>query len=37
MKYPNEPMNWLESVNTMCGAGDPAMKEGLGIHVYAFN
>ena len=21
----------------MCGAGEPNMKDGLGIHVYAFN
>ena len=21
----------------MCGAGNPAMKDGLGIHLYAFN
>jgi homogentisate 1,2-dioxygenase len=21
----------------MCGAGDPAMKDGIGIHTYAFN
>lgn len=21
----------------MCGAGDPAMKDGLGIHLYGFN
>ena len=39
MKYPREGLarNWLQSINTMCGAGDPAMKDGLGIHVYACN
>ena len=21
----------------MCGAGDPAMKDGIGMHVYSFN
>ena len=31
------PKNWLEGISTMCGAGDPAMKDGLGIHVYACN
>ena len=39
MKYPGQgqQVNWLESIKTMAGAGDPVMKDGLGIHVYACN
>ena len=39
MKYPAEGkgQNWLQSIKSMAGAGDPAMKDGLGIHVYACN
>ena len=38
MKYPEGKLvNWVHSITTMMGAGDPAMKDGLGIHVYACN
>lgn len=39
MQYPaqGEARNWLQGITTMCGAGDPSMKDGLGIHVYACN
>jgi homogentisate 1,2-dioxygenase len=37
IKYPKESKSFIESISTMCGAGDPAMKDGLSIHTYAFN
>lgn len=38
MKYPQgQEKNFIQGINTVCGAGDPAMKDGLGIHVYACN
>ena len=30
-------VNFVEGIKTMCGAGDPAMKDGLGIHAYSCN
>lgn len=33
-----EPLvNFVQGIKTMCGAGDPAMKDGLGIHGYVCN
>mgnify|MGYP000930980434 CR=1 FL=1 len=32
----HEGVNFFDSIKTMCGAGSPAMKNGLGIHQYAF-
>lgn len=40
MKYPNADetkVNFIQGIKTMCGAGDPAMKDGLGIHGYTCN
>lgn len=34
---PHTPTNFVQGIKTMCGAGDPAMKDGLGIHLYGFN
>lgn len=40
MKYPDaeqQRTNFVQGIKTMCGAGDPAMKDGLGIHGYVCN
>ena len=39
MEYPGpiERKDFVAGISTMCGAGDPAMKDGLGIHLYACN
>ena len=29
-------INFIQGIKSMCGAGDPALKNGLGIHAYAF-
>lgn len=31
----NESVDWINSLNLVAGAGDPSMKSGLGIYVYA--
>jgi len=33
----SEKLNFVEGIKSLCGAGDPSMKDGLGIHTYAFN
>lgn len=30
-------MNFVESLRTLCGHGDPTLKEGLAVHTYAFD
>jgi homogentisate 1,2-dioxygenase len=39
LSFPDKDQNvtFVDGVKTMCGAGDPAFKDGLGIHLYAFN
>lgn len=39
IKYPenSDKVNFIQGIKTMCGAGDPSMKDGLGIHSYACN
>ena len=46
MKYP-EPgtgidgkdpkINFVQGIKTICGAGDPSVKNGIGIHTYVCN
>ncbi len=33
--YPSEKTDWVRSLFTLCGAGNPATKEGFAIHIYA--
>ncbi len=33
--YPEAPTDWLASLVTFAGAGDPALQAGLAIHLYA--
>ena len=39
MKVPeaSNSHNFIQGIKTMCGAGDPSMKNGIGMHVYTFN
>jgi homogentisate 1,2-dioxygenase len=34
MKF-EEDTTFIGGIRSMCGAGDPAMKDGLGIHTYS--
>ncbi|KAL1866685.1 hypothetical protein Daus18300_006629 [Diaporthe australafricana] len=31
------PVTFVESLRTLCGHGDPTLKEGLAVHAYAFD
>lgn len=31
------PVNFVESLRTLCGHGDPTLKEGLAVHTFAFD
>lgn len=31
------PVNFVEGLRTLCGHGDPTLKEGLAVHTYAFD
>lgn len=33
----NKKVDFVEGLNTICGAGDPKLKQGLAIHIYACN
>lgn len=33
----NESVDFVEGLNTVCGAGDPKLKHGLAIHIYSCN
>ncbi|KAK4873701.1 hypothetical protein RN001_013061 [Aquatica leii] len=33
----NEKKDFVEGLNTVCGSGDPRLKHGIAIHVYACN
>ncbi|XP_022916677.2 homogentisate 1,2-dioxygenase [Onthophagus taurus] len=35
--FPKDQIDFVEGLNTVCGAGDPKMKSGLAIHVYICN
>ena len=39
MKHKDESqkVNFFQGITTMCGAGEPASKAGIGIHGYACN
>lgn len=41
MQYPaagdSQLVNFVQGIKSMCGAGDPAMKDGLAIHGYVCN
>ncbi|XP_054265889.1 homogentisate 1,2-dioxygenase [Macrosteles quadrilineatus] len=30
----DELVDWVEGLNTVCGAGDPTMRSGISIHIY---
>lgn len=30
-------VDFVEGLNTVCGAGDPKVKQGLAIHIYSCN
>ena len=32
-----EKVNWVEGLKTVCGAGDPRLRNGVVIHVYTCN
>lgn len=32
-----ETVDWVEGLHTICGAGDPTTRSGIGIHVYLCN
>jgi homogentisate 1,2-dioxygenase len=38
-KFPEdgEEVKFLEGIQTICGAGEPAMKDGLTMHMFSFN
>ncbi|KAK7698042.1 hypothetical protein SLS64_012920 [Diaporthe eres] len=33
----HRPVNFVESLRTLCGHGDPTLKEGLAVHTFAFD
>lgn len=33
----DDRVNFVDGLRTVCGHGDPTLKEGLAVHVYAFN
>lgn len=33
----NKPTDFVEGLNTVCGAGDPKLRHGLAIHIYSCN
>ena len=34
---PSTPTDWLDGMQTFAGAGDPAIKRGMAVHLYAAN
>ncbi len=34
---PSEPTNWLQGLTTFAGAGDPSIRRGAAVHLYAAN
>ncbi|KUI54266.1 Homogentisate 1,2-dioxygenase [Cytospora mali] len=32
-----QPVTFVEGLHTLCGHGDPTLKEGMAVHVYAFD
>lgn len=36
-KDATDRVNFVDGLRTVCGHGDPTLKEGLAVHVYAFN
>ena len=34
---PTKEVDFVDGLASICGAGDPAMRHGLGIHIYAAN
>lgn len=32
-----QPVTFVEGLHTVCGHGDPTLKEGMAVHMYAFN
>lgn len=34
---PTEPTDWVTGLRTVCGSGDPCIRNGCGIHVYVCN
>lgn len=33
----DEPTDFVEGSNTICGAGDPKLRDGLAVHIYSCN
>ncbi|ROV98775.1 hypothetical protein VMCG_06785 [Cytospora schulzeri] len=33
----HQPVTFIEGLHTICGHGDPTLKEGMAVHTYAFN
>jgi homogentisate 1,2-dioxygenase len=36
-EVPKEPTDFVQGLTTICGAGDPSMKTGIAVHIYACN
>lgn len=36
-EYPTGPTKFLDGIRTLCGAGEPSLKSGISIHLFAFN
>jgi homogentisate 1,2-dioxygenase len=37
LPIPSEKLNFVESMATYCGAGNPSTRNGLAVHMYACN
>lgn len=35
--YPTEPTDFVDGLSTICGAGDPKLRNGIAIHIYSCN
>lgn len=34
---PSDPTDFVQGLRTVCGAGDPAGRHGMAVHIYACN
>ena len=32
-----EKVNWVQGLKTVAGAGDPKLRNGMGVHIYTCN
>ena len=37
IEYKHKNATFIQGIQTMCGAGSPLMKNGIGMHVYSFD